>query len=150
MPQEIKPKLTRRNKLGLWGWISGGRYGIERYLYTLQRLTGLGILLYLIMHLFVTGFKIRGREAWESTMGKLTTPFTHIMEYVLFAAILYHAMNGLRLILTEFGFFLGTPRRPIYPYVTSIMRQRPLMVVLMIIAFVIILIGGLDFFILPK
>ena len=32
----------RTNRLGIWGWLGGGRWGWERYLYTLHRVTGLG------------------------------------------------------------------------------------------------------------
>ena len=32
------------NRLGVWGWLGGGRWGLERYLYTLHRVTGLGLL----------------------------------------------------------------------------------------------------------
>jgi len=34
------------NRLGLWGWIGGGRWGAERYAYILHRITGLGHLFY--------------------------------------------------------------------------------------------------------
>ena len=34
------------NRLGLKGWVAGGRWGPDRYLYTLHRVTGLGLLLY--------------------------------------------------------------------------------------------------------
>ena len=55
-----------KNNLGLWGWLGGGRYGADRYAYALHRLTGLGILAYFLMHIFVTGTRVDGPEAWES------------------------------------------------------------------------------------
>ena len=39
------------NRLGLWGWLGGGRWGLERYAYILHRVTGLGILLYFLIHM---------------------------------------------------------------------------------------------------
>jgi len=42
------------NRLGVWGWLGGGRWGVERYLYTLHRVTGLGLLAYFVMHILLT------------------------------------------------------------------------------------------------
>ena len=63
-----------KNKLGFWGWIGGGRYGMDRYAYALHRLTGLGILAYFIMHIFVTGQRLGGETQWESTMAFFGNP----------------------------------------------------------------------------
>ena len=52
------------NRLGLWGWLGGGRWGVERYAYILHRLTGLGILFYFLMHVVVTSLRARGIYLW--------------------------------------------------------------------------------------
>jgi len=44
----------RPNRLGMRGWAVGGRWGLERYLYTLHRVTGLALLAYFLLHIFVT------------------------------------------------------------------------------------------------
>jgi len=144
----MEEKKGYRNKLGLMGWLSGGRYGIERYAYTLHRLTGLGILTYFIMHIFVTATRVQGQEAWESIMSTLEKPFFKIGEFLVFVAFAYHALNGIRLILTELGVFMGKPQLPVYPYKQSTLRQRPVLIVVMILAAVVIVAGGWDFFFL--
>ena len=58
-----------KNNLGLLGWLGGGRYGLDRYAYALHRLTGLGILAYFLMHIFVTGARLGGPEQWDKTDG---------------------------------------------------------------------------------
>lgn len=136
-----------RNKLGILGWLSGGRYGIERYAFALHRLAGLGLLLYFLMHIVVTSSRIFGEHAWRAVMGYLQKPLFHIGEYLVFVAFAYHGLNGLRLLLTELGIALGRPQRPVYPYVTSVTRQRPLLVALMVVAAALIIFGGYDFFI---
>ncbi len=136
------------NKLGLMGWISGGRYGVERYVYTLHRLAGLGILLYFVLHIFVTATRVQGEAAWESVMGTLENPLFKIGEFLVFLAFAFHGLNGIRLILVEFGIFLGKPRQPIYPYKQSTLRQRPVLVVMMVLAAVLMIVGGWDFFLL--
>lgn len=138
----------KKNNLGLAGWISGGRYGLERYAYTLHRITGLGILCYFLLHLYVTGSRIRGEQAWESTMAAFDTPLFKFGEFLVFIAFAYHALNGVRLGITELGFGMGKPQRPVIPYKNAVRRQRPILVLVMIIAAVIIVFGGLDFYLL--
>jgi succinate dehydrogenase/fumarate reductase cytochrome b subunit len=48
------------NRLGIWGWLGGRRWGVERYAYILHRLTGLGILCCFLMHVVVTSPCARG------------------------------------------------------------------------------------------
>ncbi len=138
------------NKLGIWGWLGGGRYGLERYAYTLHRLTGLGLLLYFILHIFVTGSRLGGPESWSASMAVYETGLFKIGEFLVFVAFIYHGLNGIRLGLTELGFLMGKPERPLFPYRSSVMRQRPVLIVIMVLAVILILAGGLDFFVLTS
>ena len=138
----------KKNNLGLAGWISGGRYGVERYAYTLHRITGVGILLYFLLHIFATSSRIWGPDVWEKTMATFETPVFKFGEFLVFIAFAYHALNGVRLIITELGYGMGKPQRPVIPYKNAVRRQRPLLVLVMIIAVVIIVFGGLDFYFL--
>ncbi|MFH1219915.1 MAG: hypothetical protein V1694_05630 [Candidatus Eisenbacteria bacterium] len=142
---------TRRysNSLGVWGWLGGGRWGIERYAYALHRVTGLGILLYLLMHVFVTALRVRGIYLW--TDGRfLDQPAFRVGEFLVFAAFAYHAFNGVRLVLVELGFAVGKPFEPVYPYKTSLNVQRPLLLIMMLLAAVTLLAGGAEFLGLVK
>jgi succinate dehydrogenase / fumarate reductase, cytochrome b subunit len=134
------------NKLGLMGWLSGGRYGFDRYAYALHRITGLGILLYFLMHIVVTGTRLGGAGKWEQTMAMFDSPFAKIGEFLVFLAFLFHAINGIRLVLVELGFAIGKPCVPAYPYSNSTLRQRPLFVVLMVITAIIMIVGGINFY----
>ncbi len=134
------------NNLGLMGWLAGGRYGAERYAYAVHRLTGLGILIYFLMHIFVTGSRVGGPEQWNSAMAFFDSPVFKVGEFMVFLAFAYHALNGIRLILVELGFMVGKPGLPSYPYSYSTLRQRPLFVAVMVIALVLMIIGGADFY----
>jgi succinate dehydrogenase / fumarate reductase, cytochrome b subunit len=138
----------RNNKLGLKGWLLGGNYGFERYAYTLHRVTGLGILLYFIAHIFVTGARLDGPEAWQATMHALENPLAKFGEFLIFVAFAFHALNGIRLGITELGFMMGKAQRPVFPYKNSVKRHRPLTIAVMIIAAIVILMGGADFYLL--
>jgi succinate dehydrogenase / fumarate reductase, cytochrome b subunit len=141
---------TLKNNLGLLGWLGGGRYGAERYAYALHRLSGLGILAYFLMHIFVTGSRLQGPERWDSTMAFFSSPFFKIGEFMVFLAFAYHGINGIRLVLVELGCLIGRPGLPSYPYNYSTLRQRPLFVVVMVIAAVLMIIGGADFYHMMK
>jgi succinate dehydrogenase / fumarate reductase cytochrome b subunit len=134
------------NRLGIVGWLSGGRWGPERYLYTLHRVTGLGLLAYFLMHILVTTSRALGQEAWEATMLRVAGPAFVFGEYLVFLAFAFHAVNGVRLVLVELGFAVGKPIEPIYPYRTSLNVQRPLAVGTMILAAALAILGGFDFF----
>ena len=137
------------NRIGIWGWLSGGRWGVERYLYSIHRLTGLGILAYFLLHIFVTASRVWGMKAWEQWMGFFGIPVFKIGEFLVFIAFAFHGINGIRLILIELGFSVGKAEEPVYPYRSSINTQRPLMVVSMIIVAVIVIAGGYDFLASP-
>ncbi len=138
----------RPNRLGIWGWLGGGRWGAERYLYSLHRVTGLGLLAYFLLHIFVTAARMWGPADWERSMARVSGPLFTLGEYAVFCAFAIHALNGIRLLLIELGFGVGKPIEPVYPYRTSVDVQRPLAVGVMLVAAILVVIGGFDFFVL--
>jgi succinate dehydrogenase / fumarate reductase cytochrome b subunit len=142
---EIKPF---DNHLGIVGWLGGGRWGVERYLYIIHRVAGLGILLFFMAHIFESSVRIFGPQSWNAAMAVLDHPVFKFGEFVLYVGFAFHALNGLRLILIELGFAVGKAEEPVYPYRSSLNVQRPLMIATMIVAAVFILAGGMNIFIL--
>ncbi|MEW6756877.1 MAG: hypothetical protein AB1347_01540 [Acidobacteriota bacterium] len=132
------------NRLGIWGWLGGGRWGVERYAYALHRITGLSILLYFLMHIVVTSLRAKGIYLWTEG-GMLHKPIFRVGEFLVFLAFAYHAFNGLRLVLVELGFAVGKPIEPVYPYRTSLNVQRPLLIVMMLLAGLFVVLGGAEF-----
>jgi len=130
------------NRLGLKGWVYAGRYSIERYLYLGHRISGLGLITYMVLHIVETANRMRGEEAWASLMALFASPPFRVIEYLLFCMAVFHAMNGLRLIFIELGFLLGKPQEPVYPYKSSVMKHRPLTYVMMLITFVVMVLGS--------
>ena len=137
---------TNPNRLGVKGWMYAGKYSFERYLYLGHRLSGLGLIAYMVLHIIETANRIRGEEAWQGLMALFASPPFKVIEYLLFAMAVFHAMNGIRLLLIELGFFIGKPKEPVYPYSTSVLRHRPLTYIIMIITFVVIILGGSSMF----
>jgi len=140
---QIQP---RQNYLGAGGWVWAGKYKLERYLYALHRITGLGILLYLILHLLMTtAFRIQGQEVWEATMAFLHGPWFKLGEYLVVVAFAYHMVNGFRLILQELGFVMGRPIPPVYPYSDALRRKRPWAIAVVVVAVILSLVFLYDF-----
>ena len=87
------------NRLGVRGWLAGGRWGIERYLYTLHRVTGLGLLAYFVLHILVTSSRAFGEGVLGECDGRgQRRPLFKVGEFLVFAAFAFHAMNGIRLV----------------------------------------------------
>jgi len=140
---QIQP---RPNLLGVRGWVYGGKYQLERYLYILHRVTGLGLLLFILFHFTATTvFRVQGEEVWKGTMSLLHDPWFKAGEYLVVVAFVYHALNGLRLFLQELGFTLGKPIPPIYPYKDSIRKKRPITIVFIIIIVILAALAFYDF-----
>ena len=141
--REIQP---RRNFLGAGGWMWGGNYKIERYLYSLHRITGLGIILFAIAHLTeTTFFRLPGESMWEATTGFLENPVFEVGLYLVCVAFVFHALNGLRLMLQEFGITLGAPRRPVYPFKDALRKKRVLTMIFIAVIVILCIIFLIDF-----
>jgi succinate dehydrogenase / fumarate reductase cytochrome b subunit len=122
----MRERRFRENYLGISGWAWGGRYRLERRLYILHRISGLGLLLYGVLHFTVmTFFRLPGEGIYEATMRFLANPAFKVGEFLVLAAFVFHSVNGFRLILQELGFLLGRPVPPIFPYRDSLQKNRP-------------------------
>ena len=141
--EKIQP---RQNYLGARGWVWAGNYKLERYLYLLHRVTGLGLILFGIIHLTATTvFRIQGQDVWEATMAFVDNPWFKVGEYLVVVAFAYHALNGLRLILQQLGFALGRPKPPIYPYQDALRKKRALTIAMIAIIVILALVFLYDF-----
>lgn len=77
-----------------------GREGMISW--ALHRLTGLGVLVFLLVHIadiFVIGY---GPEEFNDLLFIYHNPFFRVMEIMLVGAVYYHAFNGVRIILIDF------------------------------------------------
>ena len=143
----MKNIQPRQNYLGAGGWVWGGKYKLERYLYLLHRVTGLGLILFVIIHLIMTTvFRIQGQDIWAATMAILQNPWFKFGEYLVVIAFIYHALNGLRLVLQELGLALGKPTPPIYPYQDSLRKKRPWTYAMIAVVVVLAAVFLFDFF----
>jgi succinate dehydrogenase / fumarate reductase cytochrome b subunit len=69
----------------------------------LQRLSGVFLTVYLISHIIVIGTSVRGETSFNDLLSNFEkTPFL-VLDAGLLGIVAFHAVNGLRLILFDFG-----------------------------------------------
>ena len=78
------------------------RGGVGQWSWALHRLTGMGVLVFLCMHILDTSLIILGPEHYNSFIKLYRLPIFRVMEVGLFAAVLFHALNGVRIMVIDF------------------------------------------------
>jgi len=78
-----------RGREGMWSWV-------------LHRITGVGIYFFLLVHILDTALVRVSPEAYNAVIGTYKNPIMGLGELALVAAIGFHALNGLRIILIDF------------------------------------------------
>jgi len=112
------------NREGIKGMANPTRYGIERVAYWLQRLTGLGLLAYLIGHIFETSSIVHGKVAWDKMLEFTQTTQGHIFLTLVIGMCVFHTANGIRVMLGHGGIGVGKPGQPEYPYKASSLNYK--------------------------
>ncbi len=92
-----------RKGAGPVAWFDIRRRGLGHFAFSLNRITGLGLVFYLYLHLAVLSTLLRGASAWESFLGIAAGKFFLFLDVVLIFGLLAHGLNGLRLALIGSG-----------------------------------------------
>jgi len=69
--------------------------------YLLQRLTGVGLIVYLFVHIWALMSLADGRAAFAKEMVTFTSPPFKVAEWLLGALVMFHAFNGIRIALVD-------------------------------------------------
>jgi len=69
----------------------------------LHRITGIGLALYIFTHILVIHNISRGKEAFNQVMAVVQTPIFHLLEIGLLACVVFHGLNGIRVVLIDYG-----------------------------------------------
>jgi succinate dehydrogenase / fumarate reductase cytochrome b subunit len=77
-----------------------GRFG--QLAWALHRLSGLGVVLFLLLHVVDTATVYFAPQAYVFFVTLYKNPFFGLGEIVLAAAVIYHAMNGVRVTIMDF------------------------------------------------
>lgn len=91
---EVAPAKEHRRSLyrgdpGMWSWV-------------LHRITGVLTFFFLFVHVLDTAMVRVNPETYNAIIDTYKTPLVGLMELGLVAAVLYHALNGVRVMLVDF------------------------------------------------
>lgn len=68
----------------------------------MHRISGATIFFFLFVHVLDSAVLRVSPQAYNTVLADYKTPIVGLMEYGLVAAVLFHAMNGIRVILIDF------------------------------------------------
>ena len=81
--------------------------------FVLRRVTGVALVVYLFMHMWVIGSAIQGPEVFDARLTLVQTPFFKLAEIALLGAVVYHALDGVRLLIVHY-FNVATYQRSMF------------------------------------
>ena len=91
MPRRRSRWLDPRGRhLGTWAFVA-------------NRLTGLGLVAYLYLHLIILSTLLRGPQAWDGLVVLFRHPLFLALDVLLVAGLAFHGFNGLRVALVGSG-----------------------------------------------
>ena len=88
-PGRSRRRTLYRGDPGMWSWV-------------LHRITGATIFFFLFVHVLDTALVRVSPQAYNAVIETYKTPIVGLMEMGLVAAVLFHALNGIRVILIDF------------------------------------------------
>jgi succinate dehydrogenase / fumarate reductase cytochrome b subunit len=90
-PRRLSRWLDPRGRhLGTWAFVA-------------NRLTGLGLVAYLYLHLVILSTLLRGPEAWDGLVRLFRNPAFLAFDVLLVLGLAFHGFNGLRVALVGSG-----------------------------------------------
>jgi succinate dehydrogenase / fumarate reductase cytochrome b subunit len=92
-----------------------------------RRISGIALVLYLFMHMWVIGSANQGPGVFDQRLSAVQTPLFKLLEVLLLSAVVYHAFDGIRLILVHYF---------------NVTDQRKSLFYAMFIAFILVTIAG--------
>jgi succinate dehydrogenase / fumarate reductase cytochrome b subunit len=85
------------------GWFDPRGRTLGHVAFVGNRVTGLGLVFYLYLHLGVLSLLLRGASAWDDFLRLATTAAFLSLDVLLVFGLLYHGLNGLRVVLVGTG-----------------------------------------------
>jgi succinate dehydrogenase / fumarate reductase, cytochrome b subunit len=116
-----------------WRWFDPRHRSVSTWAFILNRITALGLTLYLFIHLVALGQLAIGPEAYDSFIRFAETPVIKIAEMFVIAGGLIHGLNGIRVGMTSLGIASN--------------RQKPILAVVAVIALAGIVYFGIKMFV---
>lgn len=92
-----------RPKSSLRAWFDVRGRSVTTLAFALNRLTGVGLTVYLFLHMAVLSQLLRGPEGWDSFIRIARSPLFLTLDVILLFGVVYHMFNGIRVALVGMG-----------------------------------------------
>lgn len=127
-----RPATGPTRRRGIAGWFDPRGRRLGGLAFILNRVSGIGLVVYLYLHLVVLSLLAQGPGAWDTFVNIALSPPFLALNVILLAGMLIHGLNGIRVGLVGLGFVAS--------------RQRALFIALMVIAAFVAIVGALRIF----
>ncbi len=97
-----------------WKWIDPRGRQVGTLGFILNRITALGLTLYLFIHLVILSQLARGPEAYSNFLEIIHHPLFVFGEWLVVIAGLIHGLNGIRIGLNSFGIGVSQQKAILY------------------------------------
>ena len=87
-----------RSRGGMWPWLG-------------QRVTAVLVIVTIMVHLVLTHYIAIGRLSFDNIGARLAGGVVLVNDIVLLVAVVYHALNGLRMVVLDWGLASSGGRR---------------------------------------
>jgi succinate dehydrogenase / fumarate reductase cytochrome b subunit len=128
----VRRDTVSGRRRGVAGWVDPRGRRLGAWAFMLNRATGIGILVYLYLHLFVLSTLARGEAAWNDYISIALSPIFLFFDVVLIFGLLAHGLNGIRVTLVGFGLVVS--------------RQRAMFISLMILGVIVLIVAAVRIF----
>lgn len=122
-----------RPKAPLRSWFDVRGRSLSTLAFALNRLTAVGLTIYLFLHLAVLSLLLGGPDSWNRFLELAKNPAFLLLDVVLLFGVVYHMANGIRVALVGMG--------------VAHTRQKSLFYVLVGIALVAFAVGAVLIFV---
>lgn len=102
----------------VWQWIDIRNRKLGMIAYVLNRITGLGLVVYLYLHLMVLSQLTNGPAGWDGFVAMAKSPLFLTFDVILLAGLLIHALNGVRIVITGVGAGAGSQKSMFVAFMT--------------------------------
>jgi len=127
-----RPATGPAQRRGFLGWFDPRGRRLGGLAFIVNRLTGIGLVVYLYAHLAILSLLVQGPNAWDTFVDIALSPPVLVFDVVLLAGMLIHGLNGIRVGLVGLGLVAS--------------RQKALFIAAMVIAAFVTFVGALRIF----
>ena len=97
-------------------WFDPRANQMGSFAFIMNRISGIGLTIYLFVHLIVLSQLAKGPQAYDQFIAVVNNPYFKASEYVVVIGVLLHGLNGLRISITSFALGVPYQRRLFYAF----------------------------------